>query len=105
MSLQLQYQRDIIQEVVEEDGLLILARGLGLRRLVCTLLKIYDDPRNLVLVISLSQQDEQGFAEELAMLGVKKPGMTFIHNERAQKERYGCSSVFYLTNYQSGTLQ
>lgn len=33
-----------------ESSLTLLARGLGLRRLVCTLLKVFDSPNSLILI-------------------------------------------------------
>lgn len=33
-----------------ESSLTLLARGLGLRSLICTLLKVFDSPNNLILI-------------------------------------------------------
>jgi hypothetical protein len=33
-----------------ESSLTLLARGLGLRSLICTLLKVFDSPNSLVLI-------------------------------------------------------
>lgn len=63
----LPYQRTILQQLTESDGLLILARGLGLQLLVARLLKIYEDPANLVLVINATPEEERGLGEELGM--------------------------------------
>src|SRR5947207_1887562 len=40
-TLPLEFHRYILKEVLSEDGLLILSRGLGLRRIICALLRIY----------------------------------------------------------------
>lgn len=54
MPYTLPYLRKILREIAppETDDLVILAKGLGLRKLVCTLLKIYDGPKNLVILVS-----------------------------------------------------
>lgn len=71
----------------EGDALLLLARGLGLRRVVSTILRIYDGPRNLVVLVSASQEEEAGLGEELTTLGVRKPGLRIIHHEMSAKQR------------------
>lgn len=55
MSRALPFVKEIIQEIAppDHDDLLIIAKGLGLRRIVATMLKIYDGPRNLVLLVSI----------------------------------------------------
>ena len=63
----LPYQRTVLQQVTERDGLLILARGLGLQLLVARLLKVYEDAANLVLVINATPEEERGLGEELGM--------------------------------------
>jgi DNA excision repair protein ERCC-4 len=51
----------------QTDGLVLLARGLGLRTIVSAFLKVYDDPTNLVLVVNATPEEEKGMAEELGM--------------------------------------
>lgn len=49
----LSFHRQILDEVAspDHDDLLILAKGLGLRRIVCQLMRIYDSPNNLILLV------------------------------------------------------
>ncbi|KAK1078524.1 DNA repair protein RAD16, partial [Friedmanniomyces endolithicus] len=52
LSLPLEYQQDVFHELREEDALLVLARGLGLLRLVTNLLHSYDAAgNNLILLV------------------------------------------------------
>jgi len=46
LSLPLKYQQDLFQELRQKDELVILARGLGLLRLVTNLLHSYDAAGN-----------------------------------------------------------
>ncbi|KAN0059816.1 DNA repair protein RAD16 [Thecaphora frezii] len=71
----------------EGDALVILARGLGMRRIVSTILRIYDGPQNLVILVNASSEEEVGIGEELTTLGVRKPGMRPIHHEMPAKQR------------------
>lgn len=54
MAPLLSFHRQIIEEIAppEHDDLLILAKGLGLRKILCTMMKIYDSEHNLVLLVS-----------------------------------------------------
>ena len=67
----------------QEDGnaLIIMARGLGLRRIVSTVMKIYDAPTNLVILVNATSEEEEGISEELTTLGVRRPGLRTISHE------------------------
>ncbi|PWZ00136.1 DNA repair protein [Testicularia cyperi] len=69
------------------DALVIMARGLGLRRVVSTILRIYDGPNNLVILVNATPEEENGIGEELTTLGVRKPGLRAIHHEMPAKQR------------------
>ncbi|PYI03488.1 DNA repair protein [Aspergillus sclerotiicarbonarius CBS 121057] len=67
LSLPLQYQQDIFTELRSEDELVILARGLGLLRLVTNLLHFYDAAgNNLVLVVGADDRENEWIGEALA---------------------------------------
>nr|WJN24990.1 single-stranded DNA endonuclease [Pseudozyma pruni] len=71
----------------EGDALVIIARGLGLRRIVSTVLRIYDSPNSLVILVNATSEEESGIGEELTTLGVRKPGLRAIHHEMPAKQR------------------
>ena len=50
----LSFHKEIIREICrpQKDDLLIMAKGLGMRRVICALLKTYDRKEDLVLVVS-----------------------------------------------------
>ncbi|KAJ7591596.1 hypothetical protein C8J56DRAFT_935948 [Mycena floridula] len=83
MSTLLPFQTTILEQIHDPStsDLLILARGLGLRRIICTLLKIYDSPQNLVLVVNASQEEETEIGEELGIMGCRKPGLRIVGYE------------------------
>ncbi|KAK0546893.1 DNA repair protein RAD16, partial [Tilletia horrida] len=68
-----------------DNALVILARGLGLRRIVATVLKIYDGPHNLVIMVNAQPEEEAALAEELTTLGVKRPGLRSVSHEMNAK--------------------
>lgn len=71
----------------EGDALIILAKGLGLRSIIASILKIYDAPTNLVIIANARPDEEAGLSEELTTLGVRKPGLRTIGYETNAKTR------------------
>ena len=67
LSLPLDYQQDIFSELRSEDELLILARGMGLIRIVTNLLHSYDAVgNNLVVVVGAEERENHWLGEALA---------------------------------------
>ncbi|KKK22429.1 DNA repair protein [Aspergillus rambellii] len=89
LSLPLQYQQDIFTELRSEDELVILARGLGLLRLITNLLHFYDAAgNNLVLLVGANDRENEWIGEALAEHYAisKSPlarGLKVINTERA----------------------
>ncbi|KAJ8703445.1 DNA repair protein RAD16 [Pleurotus ostreatus] len=85
----LPYHKSIIERIHDPatNDLLVLARGLGLRRILCTLMKIYDSPKNLVLLLNASQEEESEIGEELGLMGCRNPGLRIVDFEKTNKER------------------
>lgn len=89
MAALLPFHKAILEAVHDPStsDLLILARGLGLRRIVCTLMSIYDSPQSLVLLVNASQEEEAAIGEELGIMGCRRPGLRIVGYEMARKER------------------
>jgi DNA excision repair protein ERCC-4 len=90
MSLPLlPFHKSILETVHDPvtSDLLVLARGLGLRRVVCTLLQIYDTPQNLVLLVNASADEEAALGEELGLMGCRRPGLRVVDYEMPKKDR------------------
>lgn len=82
----LQFEDQAFLEQLSEDGLLLMARGLGLDRLFLKFLKLYSDSHNLVLAINTPSELEQYFISELLREGVEQLPKS-ITNEFSAKER------------------
>ncbi|XP_015186628.1 PREDICTED: DNA repair endonuclease XPF isoform X1 [Polistes dominula] len=67
----LEYENEMLLEVLQEDGLVITAKGLGIETVFVNLLKVYLDPGNLVIVLGTLETDEKYFIDELKSLGTK----------------------------------
>ena len=67
LSLPLEYQQECFQELRNEDELVILARGLGLLRVVTNLLHSYDAVgNNLVVIVGADDRENGWIGEALA---------------------------------------
>jgi hypothetical protein len=106
----LSFHKEVIREICrpQKDDLLIMAKGLGMRRVICALLKTYDRKEDLVLVVSLlsccarhrsesqkklsiqvnaTPQDEAGIGDELGIMGVRDPGFRIMTYEMSVQQR------------------
>src|SRR2546422_424624 len=71
MSL-LEFEAQLLFEILHEDCLLIVGKGMGLERTLISLLQPHADPGNLVLVIGTSPQEDQLIIEECQKSKVDK---------------------------------
>lgn len=69
-AVTLPFRLQIIQDLLEQDGLLILARGLGLHQIMLAFLRLYCEPSNLVFVLNVHAEQER-YVEELKSEGIK----------------------------------
>ncbi|KAG8694657.1 hypothetical protein FRC09_009707 [Ceratobasidium sp. 395] len=85
----LPYQRTILSECLDpaSSDLVILARGLGLRKLVCSLLQIYDNSKSLVLLINCDADEDTAIGEQLGVMGARHPGLRILDYELGSKNR------------------
>lgn len=86
----LPFQETIVSEIVSPDtsDLIILARGLGLRKILCKLLQIYDGNTNLIILVNALPEEEFPIGEELGMMGVRRPGLRILDFEMGRRDRY-----------------
>jgi len=66
---------------------LLLARELGLRKLICTLMQIYDSSKDLVLLVNAIPGEVIAIGEELGIMGCRQPGLRIVGYEIGRKER------------------
>ncbi len=90
MSTLLSFHKSILEKTHDPatSELLLIARGLGLRRVTCKLLQIYDSPQNLVILVNASQDEASAIGEELGVMGCRKPGLRIVGFETGRKERW-----------------
>ncbi|CAN0312752.1 unnamed protein product [Lampetra fluviatilis] len=100
MGALLEHERQIAQEVMAEDGLVVTARGMGADRLLLHLIALHCEPGALLVVINTSPAEEEHFIEELRRAGVTHLPRV-ITNEVSGPERqdvYLQGGAFFITS-------
>lgn len=108
LSLPLEFQQDIFHELREEDALLLLARGLGLLRLVTNLLHSYDAAgNNLILLVGADERENgwigEALAEHAAVSGSPKcRGLQLVNTDLmsvgTREKMYSGGGIFSITS-------
>ncbi|KAL0260314.1 DNA repair protein RAD16 [Diplodia seriata] len=108
LSLPLQYQQDIFQDLRNEDQLVILARGLGLLRIVTNLLHAYDAAgNNLVLLVGADDRENGWIGESLAEHAAvsnapKARGLSLVNTDMmsvgTREKLYSRGGIFSITS-------
>ncbi|XP_023584241.1 DNA repair endonuclease XPF isoform X2 [Trichechus manatus latirostris] len=87
MAPLLEYERQLVLELLDADGLVVCARGLGADRLLCHFLRLHCHPACLVLVLNTQPAEEEYFISQLKLEGVDHLPRR-VTNEIASNGRY-----------------
>ncbi|TPX13897.1 uncharacterized protein E0L32_005597 [Thyridium curvatum] len=108
LSLPLEYQQSLFQELRAEDELVVIARGLGLMRLVTNLLHSYDAAGNNLIIVLNAEDRENGWigealAEHAAIsMSPKARGLTVVNTDftsvAAREKMYAHGGIFSITS-------
>lgn len=103
-----EYQQALFQELRTEDELVILARGLGLMRLLTNLLHSYDAAgHNLIAVVNAEERENSWIGEALAehaavSMAPLARGLTVVNtdytNVGAREKMYAAGGIFSITS-------
>ena len=79
----LAYENEMFLTAMQEDGLTIAAKGLGLEQVFLSLVRVHSDPGNLVLVLGCSDAEEAWIIRKMEELVCKHsalfiPKLTFL---------------------------
>ncbi|KAF6835895.1 DNA excision repair protein ercc-4 [Colletotrichum plurivorum] len=108
LSLPLEYQQSLFQELRSEDELVVLARGLGLMRLITNLLHSYDAAgNNLIIVVGADDRENNWIGEALAehaaiSMSPNARGLTVVNTDftsvGAREKMYARGGIFSITS-------
>nr|XP_019606236.1 PREDICTED: DNA repair endonuclease XPF [Rhinolophus sinicus] len=87
MAPLLEYERQLVLELLDTDGLVVCARGLGADRLLYHFLRLHCHPACLVLVLNTQPAEEEYFINQLKLEGVEHLPRR-VTNEIASNSRY-----------------
>ncbi|XP_064476918.1 DNA repair endonuclease XPF-like isoform X2 [Ornithodoros turicata] len=96
----LEFETQMFLDLHNEDGLVVVAKGLGVERLLMSLIKVHTDPGNLVLVLGTDAKEEEFFISQLEAENVN-PLPKSITSECSTKERndiYLAGGVLFVTS-------
>ncbi|PRP82001.1 excision repair cross-complementing rodent repair deficiency, complementation group 4 [Planoprotostelium fungivorum] len=68
--MSLAFHREIVSELLDEDGLTVISRGLGLHKIILSLIRLYADSKEVVFVLGVPDEEQELFVEELIEEGV-----------------------------------
>ncbi|KAI9777587.1 MAG: hypothetical protein M1816_004631 [Peltula sp. TS41687] len=108
LSLPLEYQQELFQELQDEDELVVLARGLGLLRIVTNLLHAYDAAgNNLIVIVGADEREVSWIGEALVehaavSMSPKARGLSVIKtdvvNVGTREKMYSQGGIFSITS-------
>ncbi|KAF4015605.1 hypothetical protein G4228_007303 [Cervus hanglu yarkandensis] len=87
MAPLLEYERQLVLELLDADGLVVCARGLGADRLLYHFLRLHCHPACLVLVLNTQPAEEEYFINQLKIEGVEHLPRR-VTNEITSSNRY-----------------
>lgn len=65
----LDFQKQILQDIVDEDALLILSQGLGLFKILCSFVQLHCTDKHLVLVLNTTPAQDAAINDHLITQG------------------------------------
>ncbi|KAK3363535.1 hypothetical protein B0T25DRAFT_46715 [Lasiosphaeria hispida] len=108
LSLPLVYQQKLFEELRKEDELVVIARGLGLMRLVTNLLHSYDAAgNNLIVIVGAEDRENAWIGEALAehaaiSMSPKARGLTVVNTDLTsvgtREKMYTTGGIFSITS-------
>ncbi|KAL0081166.1 hypothetical protein J3Q64DRAFT_1850905 [Phycomyces blakesleeanus] len=97
----LEFQKEILTEIVADDALTILAPGLGLFRIMCSLIEMHCRGNHLVFLLNSNPEQNAALREHLMMAGIlPDKNLKVIDSDTPAETRramYTNSGVFSVT--------
>ena len=97
----LEYERDMLLSVLNEDSLSIASKGIGIERLLINIIKAYCDECNLVYIIGSTPEEDDFIIEQLKQENVIKLPTKVTSENVAVNQRnalYLSGGVFLITS-------
>ncbi|CAI5709940.1 unnamed protein product [Peronospora farinosa] len=96
----LPYEKEIVEELYAQDGVLVMGRGLGLLRVLASFVRLYCSPRSLVLCLNVNDQAAT-LRRSMLALGLDRhllPRVVDARNSLNERQQmYKRGGVFFVT--------
>lgn len=98
----LEFHKEIVRSLLNQDGLVVLGKGLGIRQIFTKMLQVYSTRHNLVFVLNVSTEQAAMYREMLMKHGVSLNNLPRdITNVNLSAERikiYKTGGCFFITS-------
>lgn len=97
----LPYETQIFLDLHQNDGLVIMAEGLGIERLFLNFIKLYCDPSHLVMIINTNEAEEKYYLNKLKEDNVEHLPTKITNETHSVAERqtaYMKGGCFFITS-------
>ncbi|CAJ1080668.1 DNA repair endonuclease XPF [Xyrichtys novacula] len=96
----LEYETEMFLSLFGADGLLVVAEGMGIDRILLHFMRVYSEPGSLVLLLNTTTAEQEYFTEQLRVEGVTHLPRT-ITSDIQNNERYNvytAGGVLFVTS-------
>lgn len=83
----MEYETEMFLSLFGSDGLLVVAEGMGIDRILLQFMRVYSEPGSLVLLLNTTTPEQEYFTEQLRVEGVTHLPRT-VTSEVQSTERY-----------------
>ncbi|KAL7674295.1 hypothetical protein ACOME3_000573 [Neoechinorhynchus agilis] len=99
-STTLPYEKDLLLRLYQENSLVIMARGLGVDRIFLNLLRMYSDPKYMVICLNLNKAEQDHFITELSYTNSNRLPRIINTDTPVNKrvEVYSKGGIFFITS-------
>ncbi|BFZ58540.1 DNA repair protein RAD16 [Savitreella phatthalungensis] len=107
VDLPLNYQRKVFSDIYTDDGLVVLARGLGAPEVLASVLHALDIPGSLVILLGADEREEKWLGDSLATMAMapgrlRGRGLQIINSDLTGVEKrqnaYARGGIFSVTS-------
>ena len=93
----LSFENQMMLDSISSDSLTVAAKGLGVERVFQSLIRIYSDPGNLVLVLGTNDNEEEYFIKNLNNLKIPPKKITAEISVSERQKLYPKGGVLFMT--------
>ncbi|KAL3684114.1 hypothetical protein R1sor_002136 [Riccia sorocarpa] len=96
----LDFHEQIVGEVIQDNGIVVMAGGLGLPKVLASILRLHSAANGLILILASNPPQREYVVEELQALDTEACPLVEINNEYTSAERvslYNQGGTFVIT--------